>query len=200
MDRLTFRRALGDRIGQVLTPALCAAIEADASVMPDLSIPLEQFQPAAVTGGYVLAVERFADVLEELKPLHAEHFAETEGHRHDLPLDPDYDAMAADDRAGRLLQFTVRHDGALVGGLRMYVLLSRHTKTLFAEEDTLFITPAHRGGLLGLKLLRYAEQCLVQIGVREIDANSKLVNGADVLMRRMKYTPVALQFHKIIKE
>ena len=40
----------------------------------------------------------------------------------------------------------------------------------------------------------------VQIGVREIEANSKLINGADVLMRRRKFTPVAIQFHKIVKE
>jgi GNAT superfamily N-acetyltransferase len=197
MDRLTFRRAIASRIGQVLTPALCAAIETDASVMPDLSIPLEQFETVCV-GDYVIQAERFAMVLPELKPLHELHWQETEGARHGLTLAPDYDAMAADERAGRLLQFTVRHCGALMGNLRLYVMQSRHSKNLVAVEDTLFIAPAHRGGLLGLKLLRYAEQCLVQIGVREIDANSKLVNGADALMRRMKYTPVAIQFHKII--
>ena len=199
MDRLTFRRAIAARIGQVLTPALCAAIEEDASVMPDLSIPLDQFETVRV-GDYVIQTERFRDALPELKPLHEAHWQETESARHGLELAPDYDAMAADERAGRLLQFTVRHCGALVGNLRMYVLQSRHSANLVAVEDTLYIAPAHRGGLLGLKLLRYAEQCLVQIGVREIDANSKLVNGADVLMRRMKYTPVAIQFHKLIKE
>ncbi len=166
MDRLTFRRAIASRIGQVLTPVLCAAIEAEASVSTDLSIPLDQFPPATVRGGYVLAVERFQAILPELEPLHQEHWLETEGHRHEIPLDPDYDAMAADDRAGRMLQFTVRYEGALVGGLRMYVLMSRHTKTLFAEEDTLFITRAHRGSLLALKLECYAEECLRRVGVR----------------------------------
>lgn len=199
MDRLTFRHAIGARIGQVLTPELCAAIEMDASVLPDESIPLAQFEAEAV-GDYVLHVERFAAVLPELKPLHESHWLETEKHRQGLELDPNYDAMAADDLAGRLLQFTVRHAGALVGNLRLYVFRSRHTRNLAATEDTLFIAPAHRKGMLGLQLLRYAERCLAQIGVREIEANSKLVNGADVLLRRMKYMPVAIQFHKIIKE
>ena len=199
MDRLTFRRAIAARIGQVLTPAICAEIEVEASAVADLSIPLEQFETVRV-GDYVIQAERFAAVLPELRTLHEAHWLETEKHRQGLALEPDYDSMAADERMGRLLQFTVRHCGALVGNLRMYVVQSRHTRNLVAVEDTLYIAPSHRGGLLGLKLVRYAEQCLVQIGVREIEANSKLVNGADALMRRMRYEPVAIQFHKIIKE
>jgi GNAT superfamily N-acetyltransferase len=197
MDRLTFRHAIASRIGQTLTPALCAAIEVEASQMPDRSIALDQFESLRV-GDYIIHAERFADVLPELIPLHAEHWKETEAHRHGLELAPNYDAMATDDRAGRLIQFTVRHCGALIGGLRMYVYESRHTNTLTASEDALYVSPTHRNGVLGLRLLRYAENCLAQIGVRSIEANSKLVNHADVLMRRMKYTPIATQFHKII--
>jgi len=186
-------------MGQVLTPEICAAIEVEASVAPDLSIPLEQFEVVRV-GEYLIQAERFRDVLPELQPLHEAHWLETEKHRQGLRLEPDYDAMAADERAGRLLQFTVRHTGALVGNLRLYVVQSRHTRNLLAVEDTLYISPAHRGGLLGLKLVRYAESCLVSIGVREIEADSKLINNADVLMRRRKFDAVAIKFHKIIKE
>lgn len=193
----SLRRALADSIGQELTPALCASIENRARVIPDHSIDLSLFEPR-IAGPYVLHVERFTSVLPELMPLHEVHWLETEKHRHGLALAPNYAAMAADDLAGHLLQFTVRCDHRLVGALRMYVMQSRHSDNLLAEEDTLFIEQAHRTGLLGLKLLRYAEECLALIGVREISANSKLVNGADALMRRMKYEPVAMQFHKIL--
>ena len=73
-----------------------------------------------------------------------------------------------------------------------------HTGTVFAQEDTLFIVPEHRGGFLAVHLLRYVEQVLVGcLGVREIRADSKLVNNAGVLMRRLGYTPTAQQFVKV---
>lgn len=201
IDQLTFRRALGDRIGQVLTPALCSEIEVAASRPADHSIQLEQFVPRAV-GDYLLKVERFRAVLPELRPLHEAHWLETEAHRHGFELAPDYDAMASNELQGRLLQFTVRHapSGELVGNLRMYVLPSLHTRNLLAREDTLYIAPAHRGGLLGLKLVAYAEDCLRQIGVREITADSKLMNRAGVLMRRRGFREIATVFYKILED
>ena len=90
--------------------------------------------------------------------------------------------------------------GALVGNLRMYVGTSRHTGTKFATEDTLYLAPKVRGGFAALALMRFAEKSLLSIGVREIRADSKLINNADVLMRRLGYEPVALQFVKVFKE
>jgi len=197
MDRLAFRHALAARLGQLLTPSLCSEIEVEASRPVDRSIDLAQFLPYQ-TRGYLIQAERFATVLPELLPLHAEHWLETEHHRHEIALEPDYEAMAASELAGRLLQFTARRDGALVGGLRMFVTPSLHTKSLLAEEDTLFVSAAHRGGWLGSKLIAYAEDCLRLIGVREVYADSKLVNGADVLLRRRRYTPIATKFHKFL--
>lgn len=198
MDRLAFRHAIARHMGETLTPSLCAAIECEASMPSAKYIDLAQFTPA-VAGAFTIQAERFADVLPELHPLHEAHWTETEKHRAGLTLKPDYDAMAADERGGRLLQFTVRTGGRLVGHVRLYVMPSRHSDNLLACEDTLYIAPDHRGGILGLRLLRYAEDCLRRIGVREIQADSKLLNRADSLMRRMGYAPVALQFHKLLE-
>jgi GNAT superfamily N-acetyltransferase len=199
MDPL--RRALADNLGKTITPELCVLLEAAAGrIAPDPTpIDLAQFEPYA-HGDYVISVERFDSVLPELLPLHDLHWYETELHRHGLALKPNYQAMSAHDGAGNLLQFTVRHLGALVGNLRMFVLPSMHTDGRIAEEDTLFVHPDHRDGMLGLKLLRYAESCLRKIGVESIEANSKTLNNADVLLRRMGYTPVAIMFHKILKD
>lgn len=188
-------------MGQVLTPELCAAIEVDASRPVDRSIPLGQFTPL-VKGDYVIQIERFAAVQDELHPLHLLHWRETEKHRAGLAMLPDYQAMRDDDRAGRMLQFTVRHADTrqLVGNLRMYVYPSRHSQTLSASEDTLFLLPEHRGGHLVLHLLRYMESCMRKLGVREINGNSKTLNRADVLLRRLGYTEVAIQFHKFLEE
>jgi len=195
------RQALGAHLGQVLTPEVAAAIEVAASAPADDSHTPEQF--GSVThGDYTIQVERFVDVLNELHTLHVLHWAETEKHRAGLPMRPDYLALMAQERAGRMLQFTVRHAGVgeLVGNLRMYLARSTHTQTPYAQEDTLYIKPEHRGGFTVMALIRFAEAALRSIGVPEIRIHSKLVNNADVLMRRMKYQPVALEFVKFLKD
>lgn len=204
-----FRHAVARHLGAVLTPEVAAAIEAatwDAAAQP---VDITRFAPIEHEG-YVISMERFVDALPELHQLHVAHWQETEKHRHGLPLDPDYEGMAAHERAGSLVQFTIRRDGALVGNLRIYIGVSAHSGTPFAvfptrthqpasEEDTLFVLPAHRGGFLVIHLLRYAERVLVALGMREIRADSKLINRADVLMRRLGYTPYALKLVKVIE-
>ena len=158
-------------------------------------IDLAQFAPIH-KGAYTIQAERFVDVLPELHPLHAAHWQETEKYRAGIALDPDYEAMAERERWGKLLQMTVRLDGRLVGHVRMYVNRSLHTQTLYADEDTLYMEPAHRGGFVAIALMRYAEKCLLALGIREIRSNSKIINKADVLMRRLGYPQVAIHFCK----
>jgi hypothetical protein len=200
IDLLTFRRAVGAHLGQTLTPELAALIETQARQIPDRSIDASAIA-VMVHGAYTFQAEWFSEIIGELEPLHEAHWLETERHRHGLALQPDYDAVIGAERAGHLLQFTIRQDGALIGHCRMYVRESVHTSTRYADEDTLFILPEHRGGLMVIAFMRYVEAALrTTCDVREIRANSKLVNKADVLMKRLGYTPVALQFVKLFKE
>lgn len=193
------RNTIGSYLGQVLTPEISAAIELSAHAVADASYDPAQFVPM-VKGEFTFQAERLREILAELHPLHAAHWLETEKHRHGLPLNPDYAAMLADEHAGQLIQFTVRKGAELVGNLRMYVGTSRHSGTKFASEDTLYLCPHVRGGSTALTLMRYVETVLRAIGVREIRCDSKLVNNADVLMRRMGYEAVAIKFVKIFKE
>ncbi|MGE4243997.1 GNAT family N-acetyltransferase [Ramlibacter sp.] len=200
MDLSTFRTVLAQHLGAELTPERCAAIEDALFRGPDRSVDPMQFEPI-LHHDYIVQVESFRAIMEELKPLHAAHWSETEFHRHGLPFNPDYEGVAARERAGRAVQFTVRREGELVGQLLMYLFTSTHTQTPVSEEDCLFIRPDHRGGMLVMKLLRYAERVLHQIqGPHLIRTSSKLVNRADVLMRRMGYQPFALQFFKFTGE
>jgi len=189
------RELLACNLGATLTPELAAQIEVAARMGDDEPIDPRGFG-VEQHGDYLIQAERFEDVLPELDELHQVHWLETEKHRHGLALNPDYIAMAAMDRSGRCIQFTVRHQGALVGNLRLWIGVSLHTQTRYASEDTLFLLPEHRGGFLVMALIRFAEGALRSIGITEIRVSSKLVNNADVLMRRMKYQPVALEFVK----
>lgn len=196
---LRFRTALGKHLGQTITPEIAMAIEMAVLWPPDESIDPSNFQPL-MRDDYCVRVESFRETYRELDVLHRAHWLETEHHRHGIALNPDYEAMCMRERAGRLLQVTARHRGELVGQLRMFIGPSLHTQTTVAEEDALYVAPEHRGTWLAMKLIRYAEDCLIALGVNEIRANSKTANRADVLMRRMGYQQVAFQFVKIFSK
>lgn len=193
------RQALVEHLGKVLTPDVACLLEEVA-----LSTPDEGRDPATFGAldwnGYVIAVERVSDIVDELHPLHEAHWLETEKYRHGLTLNPDYTRYCAIERAGGLIQFTVRSRGSLVGNMRMFVANSLHTQTLVATEDTIFLLPEHRGGFLVMALLQFAERALTSMGIREIRSNSKLVNRADVLLRRMGYEPFGIQMVKFYKD
>ena len=194
------RQVLASKLGRALTPEDAAEIEAAIFASPDLSHEPTKF--GQLRGdGYTIQAERLGDILKEIHQLHVEHWAETEKHRHGFSLNGDYGSLLARERAGNLIQFTIRTDsGDLIGNLRMVIATSTHTQTRYACEDTLFIRPAHRGGVKVMALMRFAEQALLALGIREVRASSKLVTRADVLMRRMGYEPVALEFVKIFKD
>ena len=193
------RKTIASYLGQVLTPEIAAEIEASVALVPDESIDPEQFGVLSYAG-YAIKAERFKDIQDELHVLHKLHWQETEKHRHGLEMDPDYAEFCRRERAGGLLQFTLRNGNELVGNMRMYLSTSIHTQTRYASEDTIFIKPEHRGGFAAMAMMRFAEKCLLSLGIREIRGNSKLVNHADVLMRRRGYTPVATEFVKFFKD
>lgn len=195
---MQLRDALAAHFNRVITPEVATEILRAACVQPDRSHDPAKFGRQEYRG-IVFQAERLADILEELKPLHQEHWLETEKHRHGIALNPDYDFLLAKERAGELLQFTARIDGALVGNLRWYIGLSCHTQTSFAEEDTLYLTPSARGAFTAVNFIRFSESALRSIGVHEIRADTKLVNNAGALLRRLHYKPVAMRFIKFLE-
>jgi hypothetical protein len=183
--------------GQVLTPEMILGLLQGASMPPPAFIPVDQFAPQEC-GSYVFAVERFEPAISELHPLHEAHWAETEKHRHGLELNYDYARMAGLDRTGALLLFTIRRDGELVGHCGQVIGVSSHSKTKYADEDALFLRMDCRGGRTSIKFIRYIEDCLVQIGVKEIRVSAKMVNSADKLLMKCGFAPVATLLVKLV--
>jgi hypothetical protein len=188
---------LAAHIGQMLTPDLAASIAREVCATPDQSRNPADF-PSTEYKGYTLAMERFREALPELHALHQRHYLEVD--TTGIPLNPDYDAVCASEYEGNLMQFTarVKETGELVGNMRVYLGMSRHTQTLFAHEDTFYVTPEHRGGFMAVRLWQFAEACVIKAGVREIRFDSKTINHADAMARYLKYTPVAIKFSKTI--
>lgn len=185
-------------LGKPLTPEVAAAVEVEAFSVPETPIDPQQFEPQAC-GSVLFAVERFSHILDELHALHVEHYEQTERHRRHIPLDPDYDAVRAEDRAGTMVQITARQDGVLVGHLRLYIRRGRHTNTLHATEDALFLQERVRGGRTAYRMVQYSERVLKQLGVLEVRCTSKHVNSAARFMEGCGYVPVATELVKFLE-
>lgn len=181
---MTLVEYLRDNLGRPLDHAMAVQILILADgVNP---IDLSRFAPHTY-GDLVFHVERIADVLDEIRPLHIAHWQETEGYRHNVGLNPDYDGMMCSERQGRYILFTARRDGNLVGNCGVYFYRSRHTGKPFAQEDTLYLTPETRRGRNAAQFVSYAERILASLGATECRITTKLANRASHLMRYLGY-------------
>lgn len=189
--------ALATHVGHMLTLELAQKIAQQICETPDKSFDPQNFLPVDYKG-YVLALEQFRGILPELHVLHQRHYAEVD--TSGIPLNGDHDAIKLSEHNGGLMQFTsrVKATGELVGAMRIYIGLSRHTQTLFAEEDTFYVVPEHRGGFMAVRLWQFAEAAVIKAGVREITFDSKTMNHADSMARYLKYRPVSTKFSKTI--
>ena len=191
----TLKRNIGNTLTPELIMGILASLE-EASRQEAINI---QDIPAVEYGDNLLQVERIEDVLEELKPVHAAHWQETERYRHGIALNPDYNYMINAERTGRFMLFTVRNDDGLVGNCMMYLSRSTHTQRWVAEEDTIFILPEYRKGRLGVSLIRYVEDVLRNMVVTEIRVTVKTVNDVGRLLTHLGYNHTGNQLTKILE-
>ena len=177
-----------------MTPQLALAICNAATQLPTL------IQPAAINRIYPeshddcdFLVEKIEHIVDEIKPLHLAHWQETEAHRHDLPFNPDYDTFIRYEQAGRYILFTLRMRGYLMGNCAMYLDRSTHTQTLY-------LLPEARKGRRAMAFIRYCEDALYQLGVKEINVSVKTVNKAERFFRIAGYRHVENGLSKILEE
>jgi GNAT superfamily N-acetyltransferase len=113
------------------------------------------------------AVEDWDSVQAEWRALIPQHYDEISLHKeHGVPLDPDYEAYSAINRAGRLLFVGLRDAGSLVGYFIGFVQPHLHYRTcLTCTMDIMYVHPSKRNGTGGLRLLKAAKAELKRRGV-----------------------------------
>lgn len=188
---------IGKPMTKELAADICIAADAISQLMPD-----EVFNHVKKKeyNGYLFNVELMEDVKNEIKPLHLAHWDETEAHRHDLPFNPDYQTFVRYEQANRYVLFTMRDaEWSLVGNCAMYLDRSAHTQTLIATEDTLYLLPKARRGRMAFKFVKYIEDTLTKMGVKEINISVKVVNKADRFFRLAGYRHVENGLIKILE-
>jgi GNAT superfamily N-acetyltransferase len=191
---------LRTHIGAPLTPELAADIMLAATRVPALIAcdAVDQIKPERY-GDFVFSLERIEAIAGEIMPLHRAHWDETEGHRHGLPLDPDYPAFIRYEQAGRYVLLTLRMGDRLLGNCAMYLDKSTHTQTIIATEDTLYLLPEARKGRVARQFVAYVERAMRQLGAREIHITVKTVNKAGRFFRMLGYRHVENGLMKILE-
>ena len=151
-------------------------------------------------GDAIVGLEKLRDMEPDIRPLHEQHYNETETAYLETPFDPDYGRYIQSEEAGQFVVFTVRIEGTMVGYLQYYVFRDMHSQGMYqAREDALFLTKQHRGQGIAPALLRYAEHCLAQLGCKYVGMSSKApAGGPDIggFLEKEGYRPVALYYIK----
>ena len=121
-------------------------------------------------------------------------------HRKDIrEFDPDWEAYETLEEAGILKVFTVRFEGKLVGYYSCIVSPSLHSKGLLqATIDAIYLHPDYRKGLVGYKLIKFAEKCLKEDGVKIILLGTTEVNPIDPLLLKLGYSKTEAKFEKVL--
>ena len=138
----------------------------------------------------IFQVERIADIHEEAGPLLLEHWEEIAVDKDSVPLDPDWPTYFNLDSAGAVHCVTARDGGKLIGYAVYFVIPSLHYRGLLvADSDIFWLSPEHRKGLTGVRLLKFAEETLVLRGVNRIVNKVKIKHDVGAIFERMGYEP-----------
>jgi GNAT superfamily N-acetyltransferase len=145
--------------------------------------------------------EFLSGVRGEIEPLLNSHWEEIALNKEKIKLNPDWDAYEAFEHQGKLKIFTARDDGQLVGYFVVIVGTNIHYKDhLFASNDIIYLSPNHRKGFTGIKLIKFAEKCLKTDGISVLTINTKVHQPFDKLMDFLKFRKIERVYSKYLGE
>lgn len=133
------------------------------------------------------AEELVSELWEEALPLLQAHWREI-AHYQDIELKPDIEAYAKLESVGALRCYTAREECELIGYVVFFVRSNPHyMQSLQAHQDVLFVLQHWRKGMIGVRLIRYAEGKLRAEGVQVIYHHAKRTNQVGKLLERLGY-------------
>jgi GNAT superfamily N-acetyltransferase len=104
--------------------------------------------------------ETIEQFYQEALPLLHDHWREIARYQ-DIPLNVDLDRYRDAEENGSLRIYTVRLASRLVGYSVFFLATAPHYRTsLQAVQDVLYVDPEHRGGRIGLRLVRFSDLML----------------------------------------
>jgi len=112
-------------------------------------------------------------------------------------LNPDVESYSLLEERGQLYIFTCRDDGVLAGYFTAFVIPDLHSKgSMRVVNDAIFLDKPYRKGFTGIRLIKFAEDCIKADGYRMLSISTTEQNPIDPLMVRLGYSKVSTTFEK----
>jgi len=146
----------------------------------------------------ILQHEPFAQCIDEGQRLLQAHYKEIAWRQDKIPLAIDREAYLRMDMEGKLMIFTARDSGRLVGYAAWFVNKHPHYKTTqYAVNDVIYVDPESRGGL-GIRLIKFSEKSLRETGVSVVVLHIKKILDWSLMAERLGYELTDLVHQKWI--
>ena len=144
--------------------------------------------------------QEFLDsVRGEVEDLIQEHYDEVYPARGVFDWDMDWDTYEKLEEIGLLKIFTARDNNALAGYLWVLITPNLHSKgSMLACDDGFFVTREYRGKSVAKDLIRFAETCLKEDGIKVFHIVGTTEKPIDALVKRMGYTAIETKFQKVL--
>ena len=124
------------------------------------------------------AVEKYADVIEEMRPMLVAHKDELAVYS-DIPLDPDMAFYEKANSIGLLTFLTMRSHGVLMGYAIFVVRPHAHYRAhTWALNDIIWVHPEFRGARLGAAFIAFWDAYFAASGVNVVHVNTKVSHPA----------------------
>lgn len=128
-----------------------------------------------------------------------DHWEEIALNKGKIALNPDWEAYEALELSGKLKIFTARVNDRMIGYFVVLVGPNLHYKDhIFAVNDILYLDKNYRRGRTGIKLIKFAEQCLKEDGVSVLNINTKTHKPFDSLMEYLGFNLIERVYSKYI--
>lgn len=132
--------------------------------------------------------EKLKEVLPEIKELLQEHYEELTLNKGRIKLKPVWNQYFDMENTGKFFAIIARMDGVVVGYSGF--ILDRHLHyedILVAANDVLFLKKEYRLGMTGIKLLKFSEKFMTDMGANKITWHIKHKNDFRNILYRMGY-------------
>lgn len=143
--------------------------------------------------------EKVLDIKDELKSLLDKHYEELTLDKDVVKLNPIWSLYAELEEKNQFFLFTVRDEDVLVGYSAFFMKPHIHYKDLIvATNDVIFLKKEYRLGITGIKLLKYSEQKIRELGAKKITWHVKYSNDFRPILHRMGYSDEDVIVGKIL--
>ena len=128
------------------------------------------------------------EMLAEASILFDEHYEEIARNKQVMKLKPDETTYYRMEDSNRIFILSARQDDKLIGYSVNFVIHHLHYADLkLAQNDLLFISKEHRGGRVGLKLIKETEKHATSLGCKLMLWHAKENTALVSLLPRLKY-------------